>query len=70
MIPNRYQFSVLASAMAASSAAIAQTAPAPATPEACVAIETDATRLACYDRALGRTASDTQAADAAAELAT
>jgi phospholipase A1/A2 len=70
MIPNRYQFSVLASAMVASSAAIAQTVPAPATPEACVAIETDAIRLACYDRALGRTASDTQAADAAAELAT
>ena len=69
MIPNRFQFSVLASAMVASSAAIAQTAPAPATPEACVAIETDATRLACYDQALGRMASDTQAADAAAELA-
>ena len=69
MIPNRYQFSVLASAMVASSAAIAQTAPAPATPEACVAIETDASRLACYDRVLGRTASDTQAADAAAEMA-
>src|SRR5687768_16677034 len=68
MIPNRFQFSLLASAMAVSSTAMAQTAPA--TPEACVAIETDATRLACYDRALGRTASDTQAADAAAELAT
>ena len=69
MIRNRLQFSLLASAMFASSAATAQTVPAPATPEACLAIETDATRLACYDQALGRTASDTQAADAAAEMA-
>ena len=69
MIRNRLQFSLLASAMFASSATTAQTVPAPATPEACLAIETDATRLACYDQALGRTASDTQAADAAAEMA-
>ena len=66
MISNRYPLSLLASAMAVSSMAMAQ---APATPEACLAIETDATRLACYDQAMGRTASDTQAADAAAELA-
>ena len=69
MIPNRFQFSLLASAMAVPSIAMAQTAPAPATPEACVAIEADATRLACYDQALGRMAGDTQAADAAAEQA-
>ncbi|MET0655306.1 MAG: phospholipase A, partial [Pseudoxanthomonas sp.] len=55
--------------MAVSSTAIAQAAPEAATPEACVAIEADATRLACYDQALGRAAGDTQAADAAAELA-
>jgi phospholipase A1/A2 len=66
MISNRYPLSLLASAIAVSSTAMAQ---APATPEACLAIETDATRLACYDQALGRTASDTQAADAAAEVA-
>lgn len=41
-------------------------APTPATPEACLAIIGDADRLACYDTALGRLASDPQAADAAA----
>jgi phospholipase A1/A2 len=69
MIPKRYQYGLLASAMAVPSLAAAQAPPAPATPEACVAIETDATRLACYDQALGRMAGDTQAADAAAERA-
>lgn len=71
MLPNRFQRSLLACAVAVSSSAMAQTALAqvPATPQACVAIETDAARLACYDQALGRTGSDTQAADAAAEQA-
>ncbi len=55
--------------MTAACAAFAQEAPAPATPEACVAIEIDATRLACYDDALGRAARDTRAADAEAEQA-
>ncbi len=71
MSPTRYRRTLLASIIATTPAAWAQnvTAPAPATPEACVAIETDATRLACYDQALGRTHSDTQAADAAAKQA-
>ena len=41
-------------------------APTPATPGACMAITGDADRLACYDTALGRLASDPEAADAAA----
>ncbi|MCW4454052.1 phospholipase A [Flavobacterium sp. MXW15] len=40
--------------------------PAPATPQACLAISSDSARLACYDAALGRTAEDTRSADAAA----
>ncbi len=43
-----------------------QATPTPATPEACRAITGDADRLACYDAALGREASNPQAADAAA----
>jgi len=45
--------------------------PAPATPgaSACVAIEIDAARLACYDAAAGRAAPSTRQADAAAEAA-
>ena len=43
--------------------------PAPATPEACVSIASDALRLACYDTALGRKAKDTATADAVAEYA-
>ena len=71
MLPPCYRRTLLASIIATSPAAWAQnvTAPVPATPEACVAIETDATRLACYDQALGRSHSDTQAADAAAKQA-
>jgi phospholipase A1 len=53
----------------ASGHAVAQTPPQTATPEACVAIEVDATRLACYDAALLRKASDPAAADAAAQSA-
>jgi len=37
--------------------------------EACVALESDAMRLACYDAALGRTGADTRAADEAAQQA-
>ena len=71
MTHDLFRQTLLASAMAASSTAMAQDVPesTAATPEACVAIETDATRLACYDRVLGRQARDTQAADAAAEQA-
>lgn len=45
------QLSVLLSAMAAVSASAQSTVPAPkpATPEACVALESNADRLACYD---------------------
>jgi phospholipase A1 len=46
-----------------------QNAPQTASPQACTAIDADAARLACYDQALGYTATDTQAADQAAELA-
>ena len=38
----------------------------PLSPEACFALDSDAVRLSCYDRVLGRTPADTQAADAAA----
>ena len=54
----------------ASASALAQESmPTPASPQACFALETDATRLACYDSALGRTPTDTRAADAAAAAA-
>ncbi|WP_420009618.1 phospholipase A [Xanthomonas sacchari] len=43
--------------------------PTPASPEACVAISSDAARLACYDQALSRRTADPQAADAAAQAA-
>jgi len=48
---------------------LAQQAPLPATPEACVAINVAADRLACYDAALGRRAEDPAAADQAASQA-
>ena len=69
MIRTRVLQTLLASAIAVASNAMAQQAPAPATPEACVAIETDAIRLACYDAALGHGARDTRAADDAARQA-
>jgi phospholipase A1 len=43
--------------------------PTPASPEACVAISSDAARLSCYDQALSRRVADPQAADAAAKMA-
>jgi phospholipase A1 len=42
---------------------------APASPEACIAIETAAERLACYDRAMKRVAPGPREADAAAAAA-
>ncbi len=63
---NRIRRSLIFPLLAVSYASMAQQAPDPATPEACLAIETDAARLACYDAALGRAAKDTEAADAAA----
>lgn len=59
----------LALALAMPLSALAQQAPAPATPEACTAIAVDADRLACYDKALSRQAPDTRAADVAAKEA-
>ena len=64
------RMTLMALAITLSLPAIAQDAPAPATPEACVAIAADATRLACYDAALGHHGTDTLAADAAAKEAT
>ncbi|HVI26903.1 MAG TPA: phospholipase A [Xanthomonadaceae bacterium] len=54
--------------LAAATAAHAQ-AQAPSPAEACVQVENDAERLACYDRALGRGAVDPRQADRAAEAA-
>jgi phospholipase A1 len=63
------QTTALACAIAFALPAVAEEAPTPTTPEACVSIEADATRLACYDAALGHRAMDTRAADAAAKEA-
>jgi len=47
----------------------AQVPATPATPEACVSINADADRLACYDAVHGRKARDTRGADIAAKEA-
>ncbi|GAA3919805.1 phospholipase A [Luteimonas lutimaris] len=47
----------------------ADTAPTRASIDACTLVEIDADRLACYDRAAGRSAADPARADAAAALA-
>jgi phospholipase A1 len=47
----------------------AQAPAVPATPEACVSINVDAERLACYDAVHGRRARDTRGADIAAKEA-
>jgi phospholipase A1 len=58
---------VLLALSSASTSALAQESiPDPASPQACFALDSDATRLACYDKALGRSPADTRAADAAA----
>jgi len=69
MLSTPLQRSVLACALCASVNLAAQTAPVAATAEACVAVEADATRLACYDSALGRAASNPDVADIAADRA-
>jgi phospholipase A1 len=56
--------------IAATTAVQAQeSTPAPATPEACMNIASDALRLACYDTALGRKAQSAATADATAAYA-
>ncbi len=45
------------------SARAQESAPPAPSPEACFSIESDAMRLACYDAALGRSATDTRKAD-------
>ncbi|TDB27764.1 phospholipase [Stenotrophomonas sp. ATCM1_4] len=66
--PLRYALlTVLASASA--SALAQESLTAPASPQACFALDSDAARLACYDSALGRSPADTRAADAAANAA-
>jgi phospholipase A1 len=78
VIPRRAPPLALAFALATTGACLpgavfAQQAPVapPAPPgvSACVAIEIDAARLACYDAAAGRAAPSTRQADAAAEAA-
>ncbi len=68
--PTRHLLPSLIAATLAGPAAFAQE-PQPdlVTPEACRAIETDASRLACYDAVFGRSPSDTRAADAEANAA-
>ncbi|GHH49116.1 phospholipase A [[Pseudomonas] boreopolis] len=57
-------------ALAAAPLAHAQeSSPQPATAQACTSIDSNAARLACYDRALGYTAKDTREADLAADQA-
>ncbi len=61
------RLAVLGPLLACSGAAIAQSSPQAA--QACVAIEIDADRLACYDKALDRRPRDTHQADIAAKEA-
>ncbi|WP_454831228.1 phospholipase A [Pseudoxanthomonas wuyuanensis] len=46
-----------------------ETSPPPPRGEACIAVDSDAARLACFDAAFGRTQADTHAADAEAMAA-
>ncbi len=69
MIHARLRPALLAVAMTTSFASIAQETQQRANAEACAAIESDVARLACYDHAFERPATDTQAADAAAKQA-
>jgi phospholipase A1 len=63
---SRTRLIALVPALAAVAAQAQEMLPQPASPSACTSIDTDALRLACYDRALGYTAADTANADAAA----
>ncbi|WP_313144909.1 phospholipase A [Stenotrophomonas sp.] len=60
----------LALALASAPLAAQEIAPTPtATPAGCAAVDSDAARLACYDRLFGRNAQATAEADAAAQQA-
>lgn len=61
--------SLIAMTLAATPALAQEPQPNAVTAEACRAIETDASRLACYDAVFGRSPSDTRAADAEASAA-
>lgn len=67
--PSPRMLSLLCSAALPLAAQAQESTPKPATPEACLVITSDSMRLACYDAALNRTPSDTQSADAAAQVA-
>lgn len=68
--PTRHLLpSLIAMTLATAPAFAQEPQPAVVTPEACRAIETDASRLACYDAVFGRRPSDTRAADAEATAA-
>ncbi len=54
---------------AAAQSSVSDDAAATAKPEACAAISSDADRLVCYDKAVGRQAASPQAADSAADKA-
>ena len=69
MIRTSLRPALLAAAMTASFASPAQEVRQHASAQACAAIESDVARLACYDTAFERSASDTRAADAAAQQA-
>jgi phospholipase A1 len=66
LLARHIAFALLASAPLPT---LAQAPAHAATPEACVSINVDADRLACYDAALGRGARDTRGADIAAKEA-
>ncbi len=64
------RFAPLALALASAPLAAQEIAPIPtATPAGCAAVDSDAARLACYDRLFGRNAQATAEADAAAQQA-
>lgn len=67
--PRHLLPSLIAMTLAATPALAQEPQPNAVTAEACRAIETDASRLACYDAVFGRSPSDTRAADAEASAA-
>lgn len=69
MNPYPIRFLALVLAACAINARAQEYSPAPATPEACVSIDSDALRLACYDAVLKRKPAQTEAADATAAYA-